>query len=114
MRPRQKSGRSLQTGDGKRSARVPAFELKTLPELHGLRGRAEGAAPRVFGNLAEALGALLGGRVGRRLLTHALYQRLVRQHDQEVDDRADDHKRQHRVDELAEQKLAVVDREVEL
>src|SRR5690242_21170471 len=84
-----------------------------LETLDRLRRRTERAPPSVLRDLAEALGALLGRRVGGRLFAGALDQRRVGRHDEEVDDRRDDDERDQRVEELAVEKPAVVDVEVE-
>ncbi len=75
-------------------------------------GRAEGAAARRRGDLAQALGALArAGRVHRRLRAGTREQRVHGPDHEEEHHRGDDHKGQQRVEEVAVAEGAAVDRE---
>src|ERR1700687_6061156 len=75
---------------------------------------AEPAAPRINGNLAQALGTLLDRRIGRRWrLTHARDQGVDRREYEEIHRGRHQYERHHGVDEVAHRKRGAVDGEAD-
>src|SRR6185369_1999994 len=102
-------------GTNSRKARlevVPSNNDLRRPAEHVLG--AEPAAPRINGNLAQALGALLRRRIGRRRrFPHARDQSVDGRDYKEIHSRRHQYERHHRIDEIADGKRSAVDGEAD-
>src|SRR6266478_3115332 len=92
-------------------AEVTAFEATSLAKACSALQclRAECAAARLDRDLARTFGASFRRRIRWRLMVEPLNQRVHWKHDEVIDRRRDQDEGNHRVDEISDWELAVVD-----